>query len=103
VQDSVELVALLPPRAQIARWLLPWSERGAGGGQRPPVSPGRQIGGFAAARAAGWQSANMTRLLVFAAISRTIASVKLPPTVDAPIGNAAFGGRPGLGRLVHLP
>ena len=78
--------------------------------------------GFASARAGGLESAKMIGRSVCAAISLTIASVKLPEAVDAPISivgftrrttsaklmlfhsrrasSLAFGGRPGVRHLI---
>ena len=89
---------------------------------RPSVQAIRSAG-FASARAGGVESAKMIGRSVCAAMSLTIASVKLPDAVDAPISMVgftrrttsarpmpvpfalvlpalAFGGRAGVGRLI---
>src|ERR1035441_8275109 len=56
---------------------------------RPPVQAIRSAG-FASARGGGLESAKMIGLSVFAAISLTMASVKLPEAVDAPMSIVGF-------------
>ena len=53
--------------------------------------------------AEGWQSTNMIGLSVCAAMSRTIASVKLPPTVDAAINIVGFTRLTTSARLTPFP
>ena len=69
---------------------------------RPSVQAIRSAG-FASARAAGLESAKMIGRSVCAAISFTIASVKLPPAVEAPIRIVGFTRRTTSAKPTPLP
>ena len=78
------------------------SERTAGGNQRPAIGPGNQIGRVRFALAGGLESAKMIGRSVCAAISLTIASVKLPAAVEAPISMVGFTRRTTSARPIPL-
>src|ERR1700728_3616457 len=69
---------------------------------RPSVHAIRSAG-VAADRVGGIQSAKIIGLSVCAAISLTIASVKLPSTVDAPMSIVGFTRRATSARSTLLP
>src|SRR5271169_2934786 len=69
---------------------------------RPSVQAIRSAG-FASARAGGLESAKMIGRSVYAAISLTMLSVKLPETVDAPISIVGFTWRTTSARLAPSP